>query len=202
MISIVDYGVGNIASLANMFDFLGVGSELASTPEEIARAEKLVLPGVGAFDKAMATLAGRGLAEPVRAFAGQGRPLLGVCLGLQLLGGGSEEGLLPGLGLIDASAVRLAPSPKSGLKVPNIGWCEVAPAPGAALFPPSDQPERFYFVHSYHLQCRDRADVAATIDYDGEITVAIARGNIHGVQFHPEKSHRFGMRLLKAFASL
>jgi len=200
MITIVDYGVGNVASLQNMFDYLGVDAVTAGRPEQLASAEKLILPGVGAFDRAMSTLNERGLFEPLREAAGRGTPLLGVCLGMQLLATGSEEGEIAGLGLLDAVVERLAPDPEAGLKVPNIGWAEVDPRPGAPLFRDSATRERFYFVHSYHLVCRDPADVAATIDYGGTVTVAVSRGNVHGVQFHPEKSHRFGMRLLKTFA--
>jgi glutamine amidotransferase len=200
MITIVDYGVGNVASLQNMLEYIGVRSAISGRPEEIGRAGKLILPGVGAFDHAMATLDARGLREPLRAAAARGAPLLGVCLGMQLLAGSSEEGKLPGLELIDGAAERLSPDPGAGLKVPNIGWAEVDPVPGAPLFEAGAERERFYFVHSYHLVCRDPADVAATIDYGGAITVAVSRGNVHGVQFHPEKSHRFGMRLMKAFA--
>ena len=200
MITIVDYGVGNVASLRNMLEYLGFQTDSASRPEEIESAARLILPGVGAFDHAMATLNARELGEPLRQAAARGTPLLGVCLGMQLLARGSEEGGIAGLGLIDAAAERLAPDPAARLKVPNIGWVEVEPVPGAPLFSKAEGPERFYFVHSYHLVCRDPADVAATIDYGGPVTVAVSRGNVHGVQFHPEKSHRFGMRLLKAFA--
>jgi glutamine amidotransferase len=202
MISIVDYGVGNVASLRNMYDYLGVGARIVSRPEELASAEKLILPGVGAFDRAMSTLNERGLFEPLRAAAGRGTPLLGVCLGMQLLARASEEGGIAGLGLIQASVERLSPDPAAGLKVPNIGWSELDAAPGAPLFRDAGDRERFYFVHSYHVVCDDPADIAATIDYGGAVTVAVSRGNIHGVQFHPEKSHRFGMRLLAAFARL
>jgi glutamine amidotransferase len=202
MISIVDYGVGNVASLQNMYDYLGVDACIVSRPEELASAEKLILPGVGAFDRAMSTLNERDLYDPLREAAEGGTPLLGVCLGMQLLASASEEGAMPGLGLIEGSVRRLSPDPNTGLKVPNIGWAELDSTPGAPLFRDAGARERFYFVHSYHLACDDRSDIAATIDYGGPVTVAVSRGNIHGVQFHPEKSHRFGMRLLAAFARL
>ena len=200
MITIVDYGVGNIASLVNMLDHIGVEAAASGDPAKILRAEKLILPGIGAFDHAMATLAERRLVEPLREAAlVRKTPLLGVCLGMQLLGHVSEEGQSGGLGLIEAEVVRLAPDPTAGYKVPNIGWCDVERVRGSMLFPDATA-ERFYFVHSYHMVCRDPTDSAATIDFSGSVTVAVSRGNVHGVQFHPEKSHRFGMRLLQRFA--
>jgi glutamine amidotransferase len=201
MILIVDYGVGNIASLVNMFDHVGVVAEATSDPDRIALADRLVLPGVGAFDKAMRELDERRLIAPIRAAAlGREVPTIGVCLGMQLLARGSEEGRLPGLGLIAADVVRIPAG--AGVKVPHVGWAELDLAGASPLFRGAGANERFYFVHSYHVACDEPEDVAATIDYGGTLCVAVSRGNIHGVQFHPEKSHRFGMRLLRAFAEL
>jgi glutamine amidotransferase len=202
MIVIVDYGVGNIASLVNMLDHLGFEAAPSSDPARIAQAAKLILPGIGAFDHAVQALHQRGLIAPLAFAAGERRAeLLGVCLGMQLLARGSEEGTLPGLGLIAGDVVRLAPPPASGLKVPNTGWRDVVVERASPLFP-EPAAERFYCVHSYHLRCDDPADAVAAIDYGGPVTVAVSRGNVHGVQFHPEKSHRFGMRLLRTFAEL
>jgi glutamine amidotransferase len=201
MILIVDYGVGNIASLVNMFDHVGVVAEATSDPDRIARADRLVLPGVGAFDKAMRELDERRLIEPIRAAALDRRaPTIGVCLGMQLLARGSEEGRLPGLGLIAADVIRIPAD--AGVKVPHVGWAELDLSGTSPLFRGAAPNERFYFVHSYHVACDDPRDVAARIDYGGRLCVAVSKGNIHGVQFHPEKSHRFGMRLLRAFAEL
>ena len=197
---IVDYGVGNIASQINMFDHVGVVAEATSNPERIRAADKLILPGVGAFDKAMRELDERGLIEPIRSAADRGARLMGVCLGMQLLARGSEEGQLPGLGLIEADVVRIPDD--RGVKVPHIGWAEVDLVGSSPIFAGAQSAERFYFVHSYHVVCDRPEDVAGTIDYGGRICVAVSRGNIHGVQFHPEKSHRFGMRLLRTFADL
>jgi len=201
MITIVDYGVGNIASLVNIFEFLGFRTELADTPEAIEAATHLVLPGVGAFDRAVLSLTDRGLVDPIRQAAAHHRiPLLGVCLGMQLLGQSSAEGVADGLGLIQASAERIEAKP--GLKVPHIGWASITPTGSSSLFPRTGDSERFYFVHSYHMVCAHDQDIAATVDYGSKLTVAVSHGNIHGVQFHPEKSHRFGMRFLRSFAEL
>lgn len=198
MITIVDYGVGNIASLANMFEHVGLDTRLSSQPDEIVCAGHLLLPGVGSFAHAMSVLRERRLAEAIVAAAGEGATILGVCLGAQLLARHSEEGDAEGLGLIAADVRSIVPSQPT-VKVPNMGWREVSPVRDTFL---SRAGERFYFAHSYHMVCDDAADVAATIDYDGAKTVAVSHGNIHGAQFHPEKSHRFGMRLLADFARL
>ena len=199
-ITIIDYGVGNIASLVNMFDHIGYETSVSGDPAEVAAAEKIVLPGIGAFDHAMATLAVNALIEPLRYAALTRRvPMLGVCLGMQLLARGSEEGQLAGLGLIAADIVKLEPAPAEAFKVPNIGWRDVIPTGPSLLFS-GDQPERFYCVHSYHMRCDNAHDSIAKIDYGGAVTIAASHKNVHGVQFHPEKSHRFGMRLLQRFA--
>ena len=200
-ITIVDYGVGNIASLANMFEYVGAHTHLSGDPAQIERAERILLPGVGSFGHAMQVLRDRGLDAAIRSAAGNGAAVLGVCLGMQLLGRCSEEGDVEGLGLIAADVRRIRPS-HDGLKIPNMGWREVVPTGDSWLFRGVGELERFYFAHSYHMICDDVNDVAATIDYDGPKTVAVAHGKVFGAQFHPEKSHRFGMRLLSAFAEL
>lgn len=200
-IIIVDYGVGNIASLANMFDHVGAEARLCSDPLQIERAPYLLLPGVGSFAHAMQSLRSRGLDGAIGSAVENGALLLGVCLGMQLLARYSEEGDAEGLGLIAADVRRIVPS-REGVKVPNMGWREVTPTRATWLAQGGDEPDRFYFAHSYHMICDDESDVAATIDYDGVKTVAVAHGNVHGAQFHPEKSHRFGMRLLTDFARL
>lgn len=201
MIIIVDYGVGNIGALLNMFDYLGVDAISSSDPDHIASARRLLLPGVGHFDKAMRELDQRGLIAPLNtAVIDRGAPVLGICLGMQLLGRRSEEGSARGLGWIDADAVRIKPSPQSGLKVPHMGWSEIDVVNASDLFPATASGERFYFAHSYHVVCDRADDVVATIDYSDGLTCAVRCRNVHGAQFHPEKSHRFGMRVLKAFA--
>jgi glutamine amidotransferase len=202
-VSVVDYGVGNIGALLNMFDYLGIEAEAVGDPQSILRAHRLVLPGVGAFDKAMQTLVDRHLVTPLnQAVMEQQTPVIGICLGMQLLGRRSEEGQLPGLGWVASDVVRIEVPAGSNLKVPHIGWSDVEARPGHRLINTVEagtEAERFYFDHSYHMVCDEPGHVAATVDYGQTICCAVQRGHIAGVQFHPEKSHRFGMRLLAAW---
>lgn len=199
--TIVNYGVGNIASLTNMFDHLGLETELSGEPSQIERASRLLLPGVGSFAYAMEVLRSRGLSGAIQTAARNGAQVLGVCLGMQLLARHSEEGNAEGLGLIAADVRRIQPS-HDGIKIPNMGWREVIPMRDSWMVSRRDMPERFYFAHSFHTVCDDPNDIVASIDYDGEKTAAVANGNVFGVQFHPEKSHSFGLRLLADFAGL
>lgn len=201
MITIVDYGVGNVGALVNMLEYLGVDSVATADPDRIAAAGRLLLPGVGAFDKAMSELRNRNLIEPMNhAVLARGAPLLGICLGMQLLARGSEEGEEPGLGWVAADVVRIPQPAGAGLKVPHMGWNEIAVRNPSEIFPAESDGERFYFAHSFHVVCDRPADTVATIRYGEELTCAVRSGNVHGAQFHPEKSHRFGMRVLRAFA--
>ena len=203
MITIVDYGVGNIGALVNMFDYLGIEAEASGDARAIASADSLVLPGIGAFDKAMRTLRERRLIEPLNEVAlGRRVPVLGVCLGMQLLARHSEEGREAGLGWIDADVRRISLPQGSSLKVPHIGWMETQAVGRSSLFAAPLHDERFYFDHSYHVVCDRESDVAAVIDYGSQLCCAVQSGNVFGVQFHPEKSHRFGMRLLTAFSAV
>lgn len=201
MIIVVDYGMGNLGAIVNMLEFLGFDAEVSAQPETIAAASKLILPGVGAFDRAMRSLRSQDLITPLEcAVHDRKTPILGVCLGMQLLGRGSEEGNEPGLGWIAADTVRLDAAAKRGLKVPHVGWSPVSPTPENPIFANSGEMPKYYFVHSYHMLCDDPQEVAATCDYGERLCCAVSRGHIHGVQFHPEKSHRHGMALLKTFA--
>jgi glutamine amidotransferase len=200
-ITIVNYGVGNIASLVNMFEHVGAETRLSGDPAQIASAERLLLPGVGSFAHAMEVLRENNLDSAIVDAVKRGAKLLGVCLGMQLLARHSEEGDASGLGLIEADVQLIRPS-RASVKVPNMGWREVVPTRATWLVPQTDELERFYFAHSYHMVCDNVTDVAATVEYDGTKTVAVANGNVYGAQFHPEKSHRFGMRLLADFAGL
>jgi glutamine amidotransferase len=199
-VSIVDYGIGNTGSIVNMLKKLRVDAALVSTPAQMAAAERLVLPGIGAFDACMGALRRSGLDEGVLEFAVRGRPLLGICVGMQMLTVGSEEGELPGLGLIQAHTKRFAVQP--GLRIPHMGWDRVewtAPRHSLARNMPSDS--RFYFVHSYRVTCQAATDCVALCTYGEEFAAAIGNGSICGVQFHPEKSHRFGLALLNNFST-
>ncbi len=165
-----------------------------------ATAGKLILPGVGAFDRAMDRLRQSGLAKVLTELVlGDGIPVLGVCLGMQLLTEESEEGSRPGLGWIRGRCRRIDASGSDSLKVPHIGWANLQIERASPIFPEVDEDNRFYFVHSYHVRSEDPAAVAATVHYGGTLCAAVSAGNVHGVQFHPEKSHRFGMRLLQRF---
>jgi len=202
MITVVDYGMGNMGSLLNMFKRIGVKACVETDPESIRQAEKLVLPGVGAFDAAMERINNTpGLRKELDRKALIDRiPVLGVCLGMQLLTRGSEEGELPGLGWIPADTTRF---PKvNGLKVPHMGW-NVAQAhtPNVLTADLGSEP-RYYFVHSYCVHVDDPAHSLMKTHYGIDFDSAIGHGNIYGVQFHPEKSHRFGMQILKNFAEL
>lgn len=200
MIVVIDYGLGNPASARNMLRKAGYEAEVTADPGAIVRASRLVLPGVGAFDHGMQNLADRGLIDVLNeAVLTRRTPILGLCLGLQLMTRGSEEGVRPGLGWLAADTLRFALPADSDLRVPHMGWNTVtAPSPSflsRSLLPDS----RFYFVHSFHVRCDEAADVALLADYGGPVVAAAVRGNVAGTQFHPEKSHKFGLALLRAF---
>jgi imidazole glycerol-phosphate synthase subunit HisH len=204
MILIVDYGVGNLASVSNMLRRIGAESVVSADPAAIAVADKIILPGVGAFDHAMRKLrAGPLLAAVEKRVLRDCVPLLGLCLGAQLLTKGSEEGVEPGLGWVDAVTVRFDSSKASGrLAIPHMGWSEVRTVRPHALLA-TDEPEtRYYFAHSFHIECNDPTLTIGAATYGYEFAAAIASGNIAGVQFHPEKSHVFGMRLLRNFSEM
>ncbi len=199
MIAILDYGIGNLASVQKAFAKVGAGAKVTSSPDEIAGAEKVVLPGVGAFGKAAEHLAERGLVEPVRKAIANGKPFLGICLGMQLLFEASEEAPgVKGLGIFKGEVKRF----QNVSKVPQIGWNEVRQAKLSPLFASIPEAAFFYFVHSYYVAPQDRATVLALADYGGEYAVAVGRDNIWGVQFHPEKSQAWGLALLKGFAGM
>jgi imidazole glycerol-phosphate synthase subunit HisH len=199
MIVIVDYGMGNVGSIHNMLSRIGHDSVISSESKQINGASHLILPGVGAFDSGMKNLERLGLIELLAGRVhGAGVPLLGVCLGLQLLTEASEEGRLPGLGWLPGRTVRFDIS--ESLKIPHMGWNTVNIRRPNALITDTGEEQRFYFVHSYHLSLEDERDVAATCQYGYEFPAIVERGNICGTQFHPEKSHRFGRSILESFA--
>lgn len=204
MITIVDCGLGNVGSLVNMLHKVGARCSLASDAEQLKEASKLILPGVGAFDNAVARLAERGFDEEIKRLVEQQHvPILGVCLGMQLLSHGSEEGPGSGLGLIPGRVVRFLPSSMTKrLPIPHMGWNGVVTVPGHPLFQGLEVVNRFYFVHSYHFECESSDHAVGTTRYGYEFTSFIARDHVYGAQFHPEKSHVFGMILLNNYADL
>jgi glutamine amidotransferase len=204
MIVIIDYGMGNVGSIFNMLKKIGCQATISADPDEMMKADKLILPGVGAFDQGMMNLAERNLIPLLNKKIVDNRcPVLGICLGMQLITNRSEEGQLAGLGWIAAETRRFKfHSETMSLKVPHMGWNEVNPLDTSSIFNGFDEPPRFYFVHSYHVCCERAEDVLATSVYGYEFTAAVGKGNIMGTQFHPEKSHRFGMKLLHNFATL
>lgn len=204
MMVIVDYGMGNLGSILNMLRKVGAPAIISGKPEDAATASHLILPGVGAFDQGMSQLAQCGLLPVLNQQVLEKRtPLLGICLGAQLLCKQSEEGRLPGLGWIDAKVIRF--NPEAGnppLKIPHMGWNEVKPVKPSLLFKNMPDPARFYFVHSYHILCSNPQEVMAQTSYGADFSSAVEKDNIMGVQFHPEKSHKFGMCLMRNFAAL
>ena len=200
MITIVDYNMGNSGSIRNMLRKLGFESEITSDRDRIATASKLILPGVGAFDAGMESLERSGLIPVLNERVLEARiPALGICLGMQLMSRSSAEGERSGLGWVDAEAVRFQPADPA-LKVPHMGWNLVTAVRSAPLVDDLPAESRFYFVHSYYIRCQRAADVLLTASYGEVFHAAFQRENVWGVQFHPEKSHKFGMRLLRNFA--
>lgn len=203
MITIVDYGMGNLGSVHNMFKYIGVRSQISGDVDIISKAEKILLPGVGAFDAAMKRLGEVGLLEVLNQKALQDKvPVLGICLGMQMLTRSSEEGKLEGLGWIPAKTVKFKFEDRK-LKVPHMGWNLVHKVNASPLIEELPEEPRFYFVHSYHVVADDDKYVLMRTNYGYEFDSVITNGdNIFGAQFHPEKSHKFGMKLFKNFAAL
>lgn len=205
MITIVDYGLGNIGAFLNMYKRMNVAAKAARIADELVDAERIVLPGVGAFDHALELLDASGMRPLLEEkVVGDKVPVVGVCVGMQILADTSEEGQGRGLGWIPG-AVRHFPSMRvsNSLPLPHMGWNDVEPLPGeAGLFRGLERDARFYFLHSFYYECADPADQAATASYGAPFACAVRRGNVWGVQFHPEKSHHFGAMLLKNFAEL
>ncbi len=205
MIIVLDYGMGNPGSMHNMFRRIGAHAVVASDYETLMSASAIVLPGVGAFDNGMKKLRSAGILELLKQRVLHDKvPFLGVCLGMQLLFEKSEEGTLPGLGWIPGQVKRFnfSSTGKTGLKIPHMGWNLVRPINDSSLFRGLYEEPRFYFVHSYYVVCSDKTHLLGTSEYGHPFVSAVQKDNIFGVQFHPEKSHRFGMSLLKNFAEL
>lgn len=204
MITIINYGLGNVQAFANLYKRLNIPAAVATRAEDLEGASKLILPGVGAFDHAIELLDGSGMRQALDDMVlRQAVPVLGVCVGMQILARSSEEGRLPGLGWIDGRVRRFDDNAGAQpLRLPHMGWNDVVPNSGAALFNGLEQDSRFYFLHSYYFECASNDNVLATSRYGVAFGCAVQSENIYGVQFHPEKSHDYGVRLLKNFAEL
>jgi glutamine amidotransferase len=198
MVTIVDYKVGNLGSIQNMLKKIGSKSIITSDPKAIEDAEKLILPGVGSFDSGINSLKKYDLWNVLNdKVLNQKTPVLGICLGMQLLCNGSEEGNMAGLGWIDADVVRFKPEDKK-YKIPHIGWNYTEASQNSPLFKGMYEDPKFYFVHSYYVKANDSSSIAKC-NYDIPFDAALEKGNVLGTQFHPEKSHKFGMKLLENF---
>jgi imidazole glycerol-phosphate synthase subunit HisH len=199
-VAIVDYGMGNLHSVKRKLDRIGVHGHLTSDPGEVLAADKLLLPGVGHFGKAMEHLSTLGLLDALNeAVLERKTPILGICLGMQLFARHSEEGDVAGLGWIDADVVRFAIDDSLRFKVPHMGWNGVRVVRPNQLVDSVTERTEYYFVHAYHVVCRDSVDVLCDTDYEQRFTSVVQRENLYGVQFHPEKSHEAGEVLLTNF---
>ncbi len=201
MIAIVAYGLGNVQAIANIYKRLNVEARLVSTPEELRAADRIIRPGVGSFDWAMEALARSGLRETLDELVmGERRSVLGICVGMQMMAHKSEEGTSAGLGWIDAEVKRLPRA--DGLMLPHMGWNDVTARAASPLLKGFEKDARFYFLHSYYFAPREDSVTIATAEYGRPFACAVQSGNVYGAQFHPEKSHGWGIRLLQNFASL
>lgn len=205
MIVIIDYATGNIGSIANMLKKIGTEAIVSSSIQDIDNADRLILPGVGAFDEGISKLRNLGLITALTCKVIQKKtPILGICLGMQLFTRKSEEGLCDGLGWIDATTTKFNFNAKgyNTLKIPHMGWNNISIAQQNPLLDGITLDSRFYFVHSYYVTCNNNSNILSTTCYGFDFASSIGEGNIFGVQFHPEKSHNFGMKLLNNFARL
>lgn len=204
MIHVVDYGLGNVQAFLTMFKRLGFEAARAKTAADLTRASKIILPGVGAFDHAIKLLDQSGMRPTLETLVLQDKvPVLGICVGMQILAASSDEGRLPGLGWVPGKVRAFRANEQSAsLPLPHMGWNDVQSKSGMALFVGLESDARFYFLHSYYFECDEPSHVAATAFYGLDFSCAVSAGNVYGVQFHPEKSHHFGVQLLKNFAEL
>ena len=201
-VSVVDYGLGNIQAFLHIYSRLNIEASVATTAAEVMSARRLILPGVGAFDWAMAQLNQSGMRAALdRAVLEDRKPVLGVCVGMQMMARSSDEGELPGLGWIDANVKRFDEHRLGGMPLPHMGWNDVAAASSTGLFKGLGAP-RYYFLHSYYFAPNDPSNTLASADYGGQFAAAVRCDNVYGTQFHPEKSHSWGVGLLRNFAEL
>ena len=204
MITIIDYGLGNIRAFVNVYERLNIPVSVAKTTDDLKAAKKIILPGVGAFDYAMSKLNNSGMRETLDELVLDNKvPLLGICVGMQMLAYSSDEGILLGLGWIDGTVKRFDASVlKSKTQLPHMGWNTIHPNNGNPLFVNFNNDSLFYFLHSYYFECNNPTDTIATTEYGIQYSSAVNNKNIYGVQFHPEKSHQWGIQLLKNFEDL
>ena len=199
MTGIIDYGLGNLGSIYNMLDVIGEDSIITDNPKKLHECDRLILPGVGAFDAGMKNLEEKDLSNCLKKEVSEGKSILGICLGMQLLGRKSEEGSSLGLGFIPFDTVKFSFDKTLKLKIPHMGWDIVTFTQENKLLSEIDGRQRYYFVHSYHAKCDSERNVLMRCEYGYEFAASVVNENVYGVQFHPEKSHDFGMRLLKNF---
>ena len=200
MITIVDYGLGNLNSIVNMLNRIGVENEITNVEAHINKAEKIILPGVGSFDQGMSNIKGLNLFHCLNnKVLIEKTPILGICLGMQLLTESSDEGIEQGFGWVNAKTIKFN---HQTLKIPHMGWNSINIEKPSSLFKEHKEERRYYFVHSYYVKCSAKEDILASTHYGQSFTSMIEKDNIYGAQFHPEKSHAFGIELLTNFANL
>lgn len=204
MITLIDYGVGNIFAFQNVYKRLDIPTKIAKTPADLEDAQKLILPGVGAFDYAMAQLNSSGMRQKLDELVLDKKiPIIGICVGMQMMGNRSDEGTSEGLKWIDADIIKFDENLiQQRTKLPHMGWNDVNPIEGHPLFEGLEQEAIFYFLHSFYFKCKNAVDSIAISDYGIPFTSAVNAKNVYGIQFHPEKSHQYGEKLLHNFAKL
>ena len=204
MITIIDYGVGNIFAFQNVFKRLNISSRIAKCVEDLKEVDKLILPGVGHFDYAMSQLNNSGMRERIDELVlVEKKPVIGICVGMQMMANKSDEGTLDGLGWIDANVKKFNElTIQHHTKLPHMGWNDVKPNENHPLFKGLEQESIFYFLHSFYFSCKDQKNIISTTDYGINFASSVHKENIFGIQFHPEKSHSYGEKLLENFAKL
>jgi glutamine amidotransferase len=204
MITLINYGIGNIQAFANIYKRLNIPVRVATSVDDLDEAEKIILPGVGAFDWAMTLINESGMRARLEELViGEGCPVLGICVGMQIMAKRSDEGVLDGLGWIDAEVRKFNEATfTQKTRLPHMGWNDVTPLRSECLFRGLEEGARFYFLHSYYFVPHRESDVLAVTDYNGPYASSVRSGNFFGVQFHPEKSHHWGIQLLRNFAEI
>jgi glutamine amidotransferase len=203
MIAIIDYGLGNVRAFANVYKKLNIPAVTVRHPEDLGGVTKIILPGVGSFDHAMQRFENSGMKHILEEMVlNQQVPVMGICVGMQMLANSSEEGVLPGLGWIKGKVRKIVPPLQHPVNIPHMGWNDVKPVKNNGLMRELESNARFYFLHSYYFESSKNEDILAITEYAGEFACAVNSGNVYGVQFHPEKSHKWGIQLLKNFAEL